>query len=67
MLRTIVFVECMVCMTWDDDLRTKLLYCRLHLIMNRLRHFNDFLSLTLSSGPIKLNGLLKIYLFSLVI
>ena len=45
MLRTIVFVECVVCVTWDDDLRTqsKQLYHRLHLIGNSLGHFKVFL------------------------
>ena len=58
-------------MTWDDDFRTiktVTVYRRLHLIVNSLRHFKDFLKLNyLSSEPMKLKGLLQICLFSLVI
>lgn len=40
----------------------------LHRIVNSLRNFRDFLKLnSLFSKPIKLNGLLKIYLLSLVV
>ena len=49
--------------------RSKLLtvYRRLHVIVNNLRHFKDFLKLNyLSSERMKLKGLLQIYLFSLV-
>ena len=57
-------------MTWDDDFRTiktVTVYRRLHLIVNSLRHFKDFLKLNyLSSELLKLNDLLQIYLFSLV-
>ena len=60
----------MVCVTWDDDFRTIktfTVYRRLHLIVNSLRHFKDFLKLNyLSAELMKLNALLQIYLFSLV-
>ena len=58
-------------MTCDDDFRmikTVTVYRGLQLIVNSLKHFKDFLKLNfLSSEPMKLKGLLQIYLFSLVI
>ena len=47
--------------------RSKLLYRRLHLIMNSLEHFRFMNLKSLFSNSMKLNGLLKFYLFSLVI
>ena len=59
-----------MCMTWDDDFRmskTVRVYRQFRLIIKSLKHFKDFLKLNyLSTEPMKLKGLLQIYLFSLV-